>query len=63
MYEQFYEESSHLKDQIQMKENALDALLNSKNPDIERLRNLHNEIRDLRMKLTEDRRYYELEAQ
>jgi Spy/CpxP family protein refolding chaperone len=56
------EESTTLKKQIQRKERDLEALLNATDPDIEKMRALHGEIRGLRAQLAEKQRTYDLEA-
>ena len=56
------EESSTLKEQIQRKERELEVLLNATDPDIEKMRALHGEIRGLRAQLAEKQRTYDLEA-
>jgi Spy/CpxP family protein refolding chaperone len=58
----FYEEFANVKAQIQTKERELDTLLNSPNPDIGKVKTLHREITDLRAKLAEEQRNYDLEA-
>jgi Spy/CpxP family protein refolding chaperone len=60
--QQHNEDSAYLKYQIQMKEKELDALLNSTDPDIEKVRALHRDIRDLRAEADQEQRNYELEA-
>ena len=56
------EESSTLREQIQRKERELEVLLNATDPDIEKMRALHGEIRGLRELLDEKQRTYDLEA-
>jgi Spy/CpxP family protein refolding chaperone len=58
----FYEESANVKAQIQTKETELDTLLNSPKPDIGEVKALHSEVNDLRAKLAEEQRNYDLEA-
>ena len=55
-----YEDSTYLKYQIEMKEKALDALLNSTDPDIEKARILNRDIRELRAEADQEQRNYEL---
>jgi Spy/CpxP family protein refolding chaperone len=59
---QHNEDSAYLKFQIQMKEKELDALLKSNDPDIEKVRTLHRDIRELRAEADQEQRDYELEA-
>jgi len=59
---QHNEDSVYLKYQIQMKEKQLDALLESNNPDIEKVRHLRKGIRELRAEADQEQRNYELEA-
>jgi Spy/CpxP family protein refolding chaperone len=59
--QQHHEDAAYLKYQIQMKEKELDALLNSTDPDIEKVRALHRDIRDLRAEADKEQRNYELE--
>jgi hypothetical protein len=60
--QQHYEDSTYLKYQIEMKEKELDALLNSKDPDIEKARTLNRDIRALRAEADREERNYELQA-
>ena len=60
--QQHYEDSVYLKYQIQMKEKALDALLNSTDPDMEKIRAIRRDIRELRATADQEQRNYELEA-
>ncbi len=52
--QRYYGKSRDLRNQIQSKENELDGLLNAANPDVNKIRNLHTEIRNLREKLAEE---------
>jgi Spy/CpxP family protein refolding chaperone len=60
--QQHHEDSAYLKYQIQMKERELDALLKSSDPDIEKVRSLHRDIRELRAEADQEERTYEREA-
>jgi hypothetical protein len=62
LVQQHNEDSVYLKYQIQMKEKELDALLKSTDPDIEKVRALHRDIRELRAEADQEQRNYELEA-
>ncbi|MFH1122656.1 MAG: hypothetical protein V1758_03240 [Pseudomonadota bacterium] len=59
---QHQEDTVYLKYQIETKEKELDALLNSTNPDMEKVRALHRDIRDLRAESVQEQRRYEVEA-
>ena len=59
---QHNEDSAYLKYQIQMKEKQLDALLDSTNPDIDKIRALRKDIRELRAEADQEQRNYEREA-
>ena len=59
---QHNEDSAYLKYQIQMKEKQLDALLESPNPDIQKVRALRKDIRELRAVADQEQRNYEREA-
>jgi len=61
MNKQNYEDSAYLEAQIQMKEQALDALLNSPKPDVEKLRAVNEDIRELRSLAEQEQRNYNLE--
>lgn len=61
-YQQHEEDSAYLKYQIQMKEKELDAQLESRNPDLEKVRALHRDIGALRAEADQEQRSYELEA-
>jgi Spy/CpxP family protein refolding chaperone len=56
------EDSAYLKYQIRMKEKELDALLNSPNPDLEKVRALHKGIQELRAEAAQEQRNYERQA-
>ena len=56
------EDSVYLKYQIRMREKELDALLDSRNPDIQKARVLRKGIRELRAEAEQEQRNYELEA-
>jgi hypothetical protein len=60
--QQHNEDSVYLRYQIQMKEKQLDALLESNNPNIEKVRHLRKGIRELRAEADQEQRNYELEA-
>lgn len=60
--EKRHDDSAYLKFQIQMKEKELDALLKSNDPDIEKVRTIHKDIRELRAEADQEQRDYELEA-
>jgi Spy/CpxP family protein refolding chaperone len=60
--QRFYEQSANVKAQIQTREQEMDALLNSSNPDMGKVKTLHTEITALRAKLAEEQRDYDLEA-
>ena len=57
-----YAETANLKGQIQRKEQELEALLNAKDPDIDKIRALHGEIRGLRAELAERQGGYNLQT-
>ena len=59
---QHYEDSAYLRYQIQMKEKEMDALLKATNPDLEKVRALHRDIRQLRAEAEKEQRNYELKA-
>jgi hypothetical protein len=59
---QHNEDSAYLKYQIQMKEKQLDALLDSTNPDIEKIKALRKDIRELRAEADQEQRNYERDA-
>ena len=55
-WEQKYRrETAELRKAIEMKSRELDSILDSPNPDVERARTVHNEIKGLRAKLEERR--------
>ena len=58
----FYDESKDLRDQIWTKSRELDSVLNSSDPDLDKVKALQKEINDLRAKLDEKSIDYELEA-
>jgi Spy/CpxP family protein refolding chaperone len=60
--QQHYEDSAYLKYQIQMKEKELDALLKSTDPDLEKVRALRRNIRELRAEADKEQRNYQAEA-
>jgi hypothetical protein len=60
--QQHYEDSGYLKYQIQMKEKGLDALLKKTDPDIEKVRAIRSDIRELRLLADQEQRNYEIEA-
>jgi hypothetical protein len=60
--QQHYEDSAYLKYQIQMKEKGLDAFLKSKDPDIEKIRAIRRDVRELRSLAEQEQRNYELEV-
>jgi len=59
---QHNEDSAYLRYEIQMKEKQLDAILESSDPDIEKIRHLRKGIRELRAEAEQERRNYEREA-
>ena len=60
--QQHYEDAAYLKYQIQMKEKELDSLLKSSDPDLEKVRALRRDIRELRAEADQEQRNYEIEA-
>jgi Spy/CpxP family protein refolding chaperone len=58
--QRYYGESRDLRNQIQSKEDKLDGLLNAAKPDMNKIRNLHTEIRNLREKLAEEQQNRDL---
>lgn len=58
----FYDETANLRNDIWAKSAELNTLLNSSNPDPEKVKALQREISDLRATLDEKRLSYELEA-
>ena len=58
----FYNETADLRNEIWRKSGELDTLLNSSDPNIEKVKALQKEISGLRVKLDEKRLNYELEA-
>ncbi len=56
------EDSAYLKYQIRMRERDLDAVLNSADPDIEAIRALRKDIRELRATADQEQRNYERHA-
>lgn len=56
------QEADILNEQSQRKERELEALLKASDPDIEKIRTLHGEIRGLRSQLAEKQRTYDLQA-
>jgi Spy/CpxP family protein refolding chaperone len=58
--QRYYGESRDLRNQIQNKENELDGLLNAAHPDMNKIRNLHTEIRNLRERLAEEQQNRDL---
>ncbi|MGD8227827.1 MAG: periplasmic heavy metal sensor [Desulfobacteraceae bacterium] len=53
--QRYYRQTAELKKAIETKSAELDDLLNSPNPDMERVRTLHNEIKGLRAELEDQR--------
>jgi hypothetical protein len=60
--QQHNEDSAYLTYQIQMKEKQLDALLESTGPDIEKIKALRKNIRELRLVVDQEQRQYERDA-
>ena len=60
--QQHQEDSAYLKFQIEMKEKEMDALLKSTDPDIEKVRALNRDIRELRAAADQEKRDYELQT-
>ena len=58
----FYDETAALREKLWTKSGELNTLMNSTNPDPDRVRSLQKEISDLRAGLDEKRTDYELEA-
>lgn len=58
----FYTDSDTLRKEIWSKSAERDTLLNSTDPDVEKLRTLQKEISDLKSKMSEKRLDFELEA-
>jgi zinc resistance-associated protein len=58
----FYTDSDTLRKEIWSKSAERDSLLNSTDPDVEKLRTLQKEISELRSKMSEKRLDFELEA-
>jgi len=58
----FYDETANLRNEIWTKSAQLNTLLNSSNPDSEKVRAFQKELSDLRAKLDEKRLNYALEA-
>ena len=56
------QETAIMKEQIQRKERKLEGLLKAEDPDIEKIRSLHGELRDLRSQLAEEQRVHNLHA-
>jgi len=61
--QKYYRETGELRKAIEMKSADLESILNSPNPDMERARTVHNEIKGLRAKLEERRLEYERDMQ
>jgi Spy/CpxP family protein refolding chaperone len=59
----YYKNSAALESAIEKKSKELDTVLNSPDPDIQRVRTLHNEIRDLRETLAKKQLDFERQAQ
>jgi len=59
---QHEEDAAYLQYQIENKERELDALLDSTNPDMEKVRALRKGIRDLRAEAAQEQRRYETET-
>jgi hypothetical protein len=60
--QRYYEKFHYLEEQIRIKEQELSLLLNRSDPDINELRALNREIRELSMDLEEEELNYEIEA-
>jgi len=62
LYQNFYDETAKLRDEIWAKSAELNALLSSPNPDAAKAKALQKEISDLRTKLAQERINFELEG-
>ena len=60
--QEFYRDTTKLRDQIHSKSAELDAVLNSPNLDPEKAKSLQKDISELQAKMDEKRLSYELEA-
>lgn len=60
--QRYYERIQHLERQILGREQELTLLLNSKYPDINKLRTLNNEIREMNLRLEKEELDYEIES-
>jgi Spy/CpxP family protein refolding chaperone len=59
----FYDETVDLRNELWKKSSDLNMLLTKADPDLEKVKSVQKEIRDLQAKLDEKRLKYELEAQ
>lgn len=62
LHQKFYDDTAALRNEIRAKSGELDTLLNTSNPDPEKLRALQKEVSDLKGKMAEKRLDFELEA-
>ena len=62
MDRQHQEDSAYLNYQIQMKEKEMGALLESNGPDMEKVRGLHRDIRDLRQEAAQEQHRYQFQG-
>ena len=62
LYQNFYNETNNLKNEIWSKSRELNTLLDSPDPDIEKAKALQKEISDLRSKMAEKRLDFQLET-
>ncbi len=60
--QKFYNETADLRSQLWAKRGELNSLLTAQNPDQNRVRELQNEINDLRAQLSQKRLDFQLEA-
>ena len=59
---QHQEDTAYLNFQIETKEKEMDALLNSTNPDMKKVKALHKDISDLKAESAQEQRRYELQT-
>jgi zinc resistance-associated protein len=60
--QKFFDDTATLRSDLWAKQGELNALLNSPNPDQTKVRQLQDEVNDLRTKLSQKRLDFELEA-
>jgi len=60
--QKFFDETASLRNDIWQKTNELNVLMDSSNPDAEKVKALQKELSDLRAKMAEKRITYDLEA-